>query len=190
MTETQVIKNLQSNLIKTADNLQSNLIKTADNLESNLIKTADNLESNLQINKNKIKITFTNHGDSERDDDSWKSTIIDNQQTNHQGFNISNDNNYIRHINWTRTELNDITSSYGKFSILDLKNNDNYVIAEILRSSYVDKKDNLSSNETNLKYYIIESGGIFKGFSIINVFLYGKLDSNPAVTKYRDYTFS
>ena len=147
------------------------------------------MKNNLQINENKI-ITFINHGNAERSDDSFKSTIIDNQQTNHQGFSLSNDNNYIRHINWTRTEINDITCTYGKFSILDLKNNNNYVIAEILRSSYVDKKNEDHSNETNLKYYITSSGGIFKGFSIINVFLYGKLDSNPAVTKYRDYTFS
>ena len=43
--------------------------------------------------------------------------------------------------------------------------------------------------ETNLKYHIISSGGILKGFSVIHVFNYGVRDSGVG-TRYHEYTLS
>ena len=102
---------------------------------------------------------------------------------------MSIDKNYIRHVNWTRIELDGLVYTNGTFSILDIKNNDNYVIAKALRSSNIDDKDRTSPLETNLKYHIISFGGILKGFSVIHVFNYGVRDSGVG-TRYHEYTLS
>ena len=47
-----------------------------------------------------------------------------------------------------------------------------------------------SPNETNLKYYVTVSGGIFKNYKVINVFYYGVSITNSSKTRYRDYTFA
>lgn len=175
----------QNELTQVVNNLSNNLVGIANNLQNNQNGLQEQILNLTAKNEDKIKITF----DNETKYKSSNSTIINNEQTNYQYNGLSVDNNYIRNIHWTRTELNNIVYTHGKFSILDIKNNDNYVIAEIIRSSNLDEKDILSSLETNLKYHVISSGGIFKRFSVINILYYGE-SLDGIGTRYRDYTFS
>ena len=173
----------QNELTQVVNNLSNNLIGTANNLQNNQNGLQEQILNLTPKNENKITITF----DSDTNE-SVNKNIINNEQINYQLVSFSVDNNYVRQTHLTRTELNNIVYTKGTFTILDTKNNDNYIIAKILRSSNVDKKNIYKTSETNLKYHVISSGGIFAGFVKINGFHYG--ESSDGETRYRDYTFS